>query len=89
MSASAIARTKLTPPELAKQWGLSVDKILAWVHSGELRATNVATKLGGRPRFLIDLADVAAFEARRSAVVSPPPKTRRHLKQEADVIEFF
>ncbi len=40
------ARTKLTPPEVAKAWGISPEKVLAWIRSGELRAVNVATKLG-------------------------------------------
>ena len=32
-------KTKLTPPELAKQWGIDVQKVLHWVKSGELRAS--------------------------------------------------
>lgn len=70
-------RTKITPPELARRWGIGVDKVLGWIRRGELRAINVATTLGIRPRWLIDPADIAAFEERRAA--SPPPaKIRRH-----------
>ena len=79
-------RTKLTPPELARQWGVSVDKILAFVHRGELRATNVALNLSGRPRFLIDVADIQAFEEQRSA--APLPKGPRR-KQLTGVTEYF
>ena len=32
---------------------------------------------GGRPRFLIDLADVAAFELRREVAPKPKPVARR------------
>ena len=30
-------KTKLTPPELAKQWGIDVQKVLYWIKAGELR----------------------------------------------------
>ncbi len=33
-----ILRTKLTPPQLGKLWGISPDKIVAFIRSGELRA---------------------------------------------------
>lgn len=81
-------RTKVTPPKLARQWGISPDKLLGWIRSGELRAINAAARLGGRPKYLIDLADVAEFEERR--VVQPPPKTpRRRQKPSGNVIKFF
>src|SRR5438067_13182400 len=86
----ATIRTKLTPGQLARQWGISVEKVLRWVKSGELRAVNAASRPSGRPRFLIDLADVAVFEARRAVASSPdanPVKRRR--TQNGDVIEFF
>ncbi len=30
-------RTKLTPPELGRRWGLDPHKIVGWIRSGELR----------------------------------------------------
>lgn len=85
---STVTHTKLTPPELAAQLGVSVDKILTWIHSGELRAVNLATRLGGRPRFRIDPADVAEFENRR--VARPIPKTPKPRRRPChDLIEFF
>jgi len=39
-------KSVMTPPELAKFWGVSPDKILAWIRSGELKATNVAQFCG-------------------------------------------
>jgi hypothetical protein len=80
-------RQKLTPPQLARRWGVSPDKILAWIRSGELRAFNAATNRGGRPRWLIDEADVKAFETLRSA--SAQPFTRRRSRSMDQVIEFF
>lgn len=42
-------RTKLSPPELAKRWGIDPAKVIAWIHSGELRAIN-ARRLSDRFR---------------------------------------
>jgi excisionase family DNA binding protein len=83
-------RTKLTPPELAALWGLSTDKILAWIRAGELRAFNAVTRLGGRPRWLIDIAEVEAFEARRSNTTTklPSPKRRRRPLKEYTQFEY-
>jgi hypothetical protein len=68
-------RRKLTPPEIAARYGISPDKVLRWIKEGELAAINAATRPGGRPRFLIDEAYLAAFEKRRAAI--PAPKLRR------------
>ena len=81
-------RTKVTPPEIARRWGVSADKVLGWIRSGELRAMNVASKLTSRPRYLVDLADLAAFEERR-AVIPPPPRVQQRRRRAEGVIEFF
>ncbi len=78
----------LTPPEYAKQRRINPDKVLHWIASGELRAINVATKLGGRPRWRISAEAIEAFELRRSAV-APAKATRRTRRTSPDVIEFF
>ena len=74
---------------LARRWGISPCKILAWIRSGELPAINAATNRAGRPRYLIDIADLVIFENRRSAARPPPPSPRRKRKKFEDVIEFF
>jgi excisionase family DNA binding protein len=80
-------RVKLTPPQLAKRYGVSPDKVLTWIRAGELRAVNVASRPGERPRWLIDETDVAAFEARRAAqATARVPRRSRRAEQ---VIEFF
>lgn len=81
-------RDKMTPPELAKRWGISQDKVLTWIRSGELTATNIATRRGGRPRYLIGNEDIQAFEARR-AVQHAPKRTRRGNHRDDGVIDFF
>jgi excisionase family DNA binding protein len=81
-------RTKLTPPEVAARYGISPDKVLAWIRAGELRAVNIATRPTGKPRWLIDEADLAAFETRRTAQVVPVVTPRRRCG-DTDVIAYF
>jgi len=77
----------LTPPELARRWRVSPEKILALVARGELAAFNIALRLGGRPRWRIRLADVERFETARAAV--PTPKAPRRQKAPADFVEYY
>ena len=81
------SRRKLTPPQVAARYGVSADKVLGWVRSGELPAFNAATRPGGRPRWLIDVDDLADFERRRAAAPAPPPRPRQ--KRGSEVIRFF
>lgn len=79
---------KLTPPQLAEQWGVSPDKIIGWIRSGELRAIDISTKRGSpRPRYLVDRRDIEAFELAR-AVIPPAPRQRRRRRDPA-VKEYF
>jgi hypothetical protein len=78
----APARTKYTPPELAALWGVAPEKIIAFITSGELRAIDASTRRGGRPRYLIDVKDVADFERRRSVQVPARPARRRRQSPE-------
>ncbi len=73
MTAAIVSKIKLTPPEVAALWGISVEKVLNFIRSGELRALNGASPgRNQRPRYLIDIADLADFERRRAA--GPAPK---------------
>ena len=39
---------RLTPPQIAQRYGVSPDKVLRWIRTGELKARpNLATRLGG------------------------------------------
>ncbi len=77
-----------SPPEIAERFGVDAHKVLGWIRRGELRALNVATTTGGRPRFRISPADLAAFEASRSA--GPPPKISRiRRRRDPQIVEFF
>jgi hypothetical protein len=72
---------------LARLWGISPEKVISWIRRGELRAVNVASRLGGRPRWLIDPKDVEDFERRRTATAAPRP--RRRKAPPADFVEFY
>ena len=83
-----VADRMLSPPQVAQRFGVAPEKILAWIHSGELRAIDVATRRGGRPRYRVDPADLALF-VRKRTVGTPTPATRRIRKPPTNVIEFF
>jgi len=83
----ASKRKKQSPPQLAAEWGVDVAKILTWIKSGELKAINVATRRDGRPRYAIDQADIALFEAARA--VRPPAPRARWRRVDPNVIAFF
>ena len=85
----ADATACLTPPQLAKRWGIKPEKVIAFIRSGELRAFDISMRAGvGRPRFRIPVDAVIEFENRRA--VTPPTKpVRRRSKKPHDVIEFF
>ena len=84
------SRKKYTPPRLAELWGISPDKIISFIKAGELRAIDISSDRNSiRPRYLIDVADVEAFETSR-AVVPPAPKTkRRRRRRDAGIKEYF
>ena len=78
----------LTPPELARRYRISPDKVRRWIMSGQLRAVDVSTRPGiGKPRWRIHPTDLLAFENSRTA--RPPAKTTRRRRRPADVIEYF
>jgi excisionase family DNA binding protein len=67
----------LSPPQVAEQLGIDPEKVIAWIRRGELNACNVAEIVGGRPRYRIDPAELAAFLQRRSTAPTPKPARRR------------
>lgn len=73
--------TYFSPAELAAAWGVSHDKILEFIKTGELEAFNVASRRSRRPQFKVTLAAVKAFQERRSgrdpARGIPPAAPRR------------
>jgi hypothetical protein len=68
---------QLTPPALARRWGIRVGKVLAWIAAGELCAVNMATLRGGVPRWRISEDEAERFKRSRMSVAAPKPTTRR------------
>ena len=84
------ACTKISPCALAKRWGVSPDKVYAFIRSGELPAVNLSTVAGvSRPRWKIDEKDIEAFEQRRMAKPPEPTPKRRHRRRAAPVKNYF
>lgn len=80
-------KRKLTPREVARRFGISPDKVLAWIHSGELRAVDASSAASSRPRYFVDEAELANFEKRRSTNPRATRTPRRSAK--VDTLEFF
>jgi hypothetical protein len=80
----------VTPRELARRWGVHVDKVLTFIRSGRLLAFNVASSRSTRPRYRISDEAVRAFEVEQAAstpasekTALPPQRRRRQPKQPA------
>jgi hypothetical protein len=73
---------------VSARYGVGEDKVRGWIKSGELKAFNAAARRGGRPRWLIDVADLLAFEQARAATPAAPAARRRRAAA-AGVIQYF
>ena len=74
--------TWLTPPDIARELGVGIDKVYAWIRSGELPACDFAQVRGGRQRLRIRPADFEDFL--RSRQVRPPQPRLRQQKRVAE-----
>jgi hypothetical protein len=64
----------LTPKEIAERLRLkTVDRVYALIHSGELKASNIAS--GIKPRWVVEESEVVDFLSRREK--SPRKKALR------------
>lgn len=75
--------------DLSQYFAVSGHTVLAWIHQGELRATDVSPKRGGRPKWRITAEAVEAFEVSRMPSPPPEPRRRGRRKQEASVVEYY
>lgn len=80
---TAITAAWLTPPQVAEQLAVDAAKVLTWIQGGELAAVNVATRVGGRPRWRISQVALEAFLVARQSTppADVPPKARRPTKR--------
>jgi len=88
MAGSTAEKEFLSPPEVAELLRVSHSKVLTWIATGDLRASDVASYRGQRPRWKVARQDLQDFLDRRAA--TPPPKTRRRKrKPDPDVTKFY
>lgn len=81
--------TTYTIRDICNRFGVHEQTVLAWVHSGELKAVNVGRAPGKKkPRWRITQEALDAFEASRAATPQPQP-TRRRRKQQDDVVRTY
>lgn len=75
--------------DVGKRHDVRDDHVLHWIHTGQLRAVNIAKDPNGqRPRWRILEEDLAAFEATRSTsdTVAPRPSTPRQITNAKDFV---
>lgn len=82
-------RRKVTVPQLARQWGVSPNKVLGFVRNGELRAVNLASQGSTRPRYAIDIDDIAEFERKRQVVVDQRTEPVKRRRTAVSIRKFF
>ena len=70
----------LTPPQVARRYGVSPDTVRGWIASGKLQAVNVGR--GTRPRYRVSVDALKEFDSRRRGNGTPdaPPQRRRRQK---------
>ncbi len=81
-----------TPRALAKHWGVHVDKVLRFIHTGELPAFNAASRQSKLPRYRISLDAVREYEATHAACPAVPQKTaplRRKKRTDATAVRRY
>ena len=77
----------LSPPTIAKRLGVAPEKVHHWIRSGQLRAVNIATNLGGRARWAVHPDDLERFLAARQATPPAPRPQRRRI--EKPVVDYL
>lgn len=77
-----------SPAQVAQRYGVSPDKVRAWIASGELRAINISARRSSRkPRWAITPEALEAFEQQRAA--APPPRRQRRRRKRSGVTQYF
>jgi len=89
MALAIASRTKLTPPQLAAQWGVKPATVIGWIRSGKLPAINIGQGLK-KPRFLIGPDDIAVFEnLHRVQSKTLPPRGKHKPADPPGFIRYF
>jgi excisionase family DNA binding protein len=74
----------LTPPQVAKRYGVSADTVRRWITSGNLRAVNVGEGKQ-RPRHRVSAEALKDFDAKRPPRVAPKAPPQRRRRRQVDL----
>jgi len=86
---TVVEREYLTPPQVAELLGIGHDKVLRFIRQGELRAADLSSRRGVRPRWHISRTDLESFLSHRASTPPPESPRRRRRTQDEHVIEFY
>ena len=84
---SPVGSRFLSPVAVARLLGVRDSKVAGWIRTGELKASNLATRAGTRPRYRISPQALEAFLASREVI--PAVKPVRRQRRDEHVIEYF
>ncbi len=76
-------RAFFTPPELAKLWRVSPEKIVLLIRGGQLRAFDAAAPDSRLPRFRVPAEAVRNFEHGRQPAAVPSTSGRRQRRSQS------
>ena len=91
MPARSPDRRNLTPPQVAKRYGVSTAKVIKWIRRGELQALNLAHRGCTRPRYSIAPEVLSGVRAGARTVVpnDGEKKTPRLRSRKNEIKEYF
>ena len=73
--------------DLCERFAVGEHTVLAWIRRGELKAINVSSKPGGRPKWRVTQQALEAFELLRTPTSTKPRAHDR--KRPSGVVEFY
>jgi hypothetical protein len=76
-----MSKRGFTAPELARHYGVSVKKVLAWINTGELAALNLASPGCTRPRYHVTAEALEQFEAARRVTPDTGESTAQRVRR--------
>ena len=92
MSVESPARRNLTPPRVAKRFGVATAKVIGWIRTGELKALNLANRGCVRPRYSVTPEALEDFERARQVVPDGGESTTKRLRRltkQKGIKDFF
>jgi hypothetical protein len=84
-------RRILTPPEIARRYGVATAKVRRWIENGELAALNLASGSSTRPRYGVTPEALQAFELARTVTPNGSGESTRGLRHRraTNIKKFF